>query len=184
MERTLAPDASEDMVIAALSEWLSQYQPCLFGRIAAKQRLIHYRLLREEDLLASDYVVSDKIRQARLGWIRRGWKGEASSFLIAELSPRLAIAIPGAPVQEIARRLCALYLMREIQMDQIYLDEIFLARATGQTTTVLEMGRWSQLLLRASRQTPVARPSHLPRQLADSRHADDNRRGAELAGLE
>src|SRR5882672_6731036 len=134
MEMTLAPGASEEVAIAALSDWLSQHQPCLFGRVAAKQALIHYCLLREEDLLASDDVVSDKIRQARLEWIRRGWKGEASAFVIAVLSPRLANAMPGDPVREIARRLCALYLLREIQTDQIYLDEIFLEQPGKQQT--------------------------------------------------
>ena len=44
MERTLAPGVSDESAIAALSEWLSRYQPCLFGRIAAKKGLIHYCL--------------------------------------------------------------------------------------------------------------------------------------------
>jgi hypothetical protein len=126
METTLAPAVPDGPATAALSDWLSKFQPCLFGRIAAKQGLIHYCLLREEDLLASDDVVSDKIRRARLDWIRRGWNGEASAFVIAVLSPRIANAIPGVAVQEIARRICGLYLLREIQMDEIYLDEIFL----------------------------------------------------------
>jgi len=126
METTLAPGVSDERVAAVLSDWLSQHQPCLFGRIAAKKGLIHYCFLREDDLLASDEVVSHKIHQSRLEWIRRGWKGEASAFILAVLSPTLANATPGEAVQEIARRIGFLYLLREIQTDQIYLDEIFL----------------------------------------------------------
>lgn len=134
MERTLAPGVSDEIATTALSEWLSKFQPCLFGRIAAKQGLISYCLLREEDLLASDEVVSDRIQKARLEWIRRGWRGESSAFVIAVLSQRLAGATPSMAVQEIARRICGLYLLREIQMDQVYLDEIFLEQPGRQHT--------------------------------------------------
>jgi hypothetical protein len=134
LEKTLTPDVSDETVTAVLSDWLSKFQPCLFGRIAAKQGLIQYCFLREEDLLASDDVVSDKIRRARLDWIRRGWNGEASAFVIVVLSARIANAIPGVIVQEIARRISALYLLREIQMDEVYLDEIFLEQPGRQQT--------------------------------------------------
>src|ERR1700722_1654700 len=126
METMLAPKVPDGAGTEAISDWLSKCQPCLFGRIAAKQRLIHYCFLREDDLLPSDDVVSEKIRRARLDWIRRGWDGEASAFVIAVLSRRIANAIPDVAVQQIARRICSLYLLREIQMDEIYLDEIFL----------------------------------------------------------
>ena len=33
-----------------LSAWLQKYQPCLFGRVAAKQNLIRYCFLFEDDL--------------------------------------------------------------------------------------------------------------------------------------
>jgi hypothetical protein len=134
MEGALAPGASDETVTAVLSDWLSKFQPCLFGRIAAKQSLIHYCLLREEDLLASDEIVSRKIQRARLEWIRRGWRGEASAFVIAVLSQRLADAVPSAPVKEIARRICSLYLLRDIQLDRVYLDEIFLEQPGKQQT--------------------------------------------------
>ncbi len=133
-ETTLAPGVPDETATAVLSAWLSKFQPCLFGRIAAKQGLINFCLLRDEDLLASDEVVSDKIRRAHLDWIRRGWNGEASAFMIAVLSPGIANATPGVAVQEIARRLCFLYLLREVQMDEIYLDEIFLEQPGKQLT--------------------------------------------------
>ena len=54
--------------------------------------------------------------------------------MIAVLSPKLAYAVPNEAVQEIARRICFLYLLREIQIDQIYLDEIFLEQPGRQHT--------------------------------------------------
>jgi hypothetical protein len=96
---------------------------------------VQYCLLREDDLLTSDDLVRDKIQRARLNWIRRGWDGEASAFVIAVLSPTLVNAKPDDAVREIARRLCSLYLLREIQMDQIYLDEIFLQQPGKQQTS-------------------------------------------------
>ena len=126
LNETLAPGASDQVVKRTLADWLGANQPCLFGRIAAKQDLVEYCILREDDLRASDELVHDKIHQARLRWYRRGWDGSASAFVIAVLSKDLAYGLPGHIVQEIARRLCFLYLDREIRVNDVYLDQLYL----------------------------------------------------------
>lgn len=59
IETTLAPGVPDEAAIAALSDWLSRFQPRLFGRIAAKQGLISFCLLREDDILATPLPVRD-----------------------------------------------------------------------------------------------------------------------------
>jgi len=134
LEKIQAPGLSSEMAASLLSDWLAKFQPCLFGRIAAKQGLITFCFLREEELLTSDDLVAANIRSARLEWLRRGWKGEASAFIIVVLSTRLANAKPSDAVREIARRLCSLYLLRDVQMDTIHWDELFLTQPGKQHT--------------------------------------------------
>jgi hypothetical protein len=113
-------------VSGVLAEWLGKNQPCLFGRIAAKKNLVEYCIIREEDIYTSDEAVGDKIAASRLRWIQRGWRGEASAFVLVVLSDRLASAKPNGTVLEFARRLCGLYLVTDVGPDQIHLDEMFL----------------------------------------------------------
>jgi hypothetical protein len=87
---------------------------------------LHYCVLREEDLLTSDEVVKAKIQSARLVWKRRGLEGEASGFIIAVISRRLALSVPGGSVLGIAKRLASLYLLEDIETDRIYVDRLHL----------------------------------------------------------
>src|SRR5262249_30325904 len=70
--------ATRDERIEALNAWLSRYQPCLFGRIAAKTNAITYCLLTEKDLRGSDQDLAKAIQAARLEWLRRGYRGDSS----------------------------------------------------------------------------------------------------------
>lgn len=111
-------------VISLLNEWLSAYQPCLFGRIAAKINLISYCILSEDDLIKSDSYIHEKIQDARYKWQREARAGDKSGFVILAVSPHLATGIPSDIVMMLARRLCSLYLMKDIEANQIYLDSI------------------------------------------------------------
>ena len=123
LESTQNPSAGDDnSIIRFLDSWISKYQPCLFGRVAAKKGLLHYCILREEDLLTSDEAVKGKIQSARLSWKRRAIVGDASAFIIAVISRKLALAVPDSSVLAIAKRLASLYLFEEIDTDRIYAD--------------------------------------------------------------
>jgi hypothetical protein len=135
-DKMFATDATADDISQALAEWLNRYQPCLFGRMAAKAGLIRYCILTEADLVGSDDAVCQKIQAARTLWTREGFQGLKSGFVILAASPRLARAAPDQVLKEFATRLCALYLLQEeIDEDRIYVDEIFLENPAGQRTT-------------------------------------------------
>jgi hypothetical protein len=109
-------------------QWLQKHQPCLFGRIAAKFDLLMFCFLRQQDIEQSDEYVRDKIQRARSAWTREAYEGRKSGFVIMTISERLALAKPSTALKDFATRLCSLYLLTDIQADQIYTDDIFLER--------------------------------------------------------
>ena len=122
-------------VIDALSAWLQKYQPCLFGRMAARAGLISYCVLRESDILKGDEHVRDVIQDARTQWNREGFEGRKSAFVIIVLSARISNAQPDENLMRFACRLCELYLLRDIEPDKIYTDQICLEKPGPSRTT-------------------------------------------------
>jgi hypothetical protein len=120
----------EDEIRAVLNDWLAQYQPCLFGRLAAKKGLLSYCVLTDKDLRQRDEVIRDKIQSARTEWTRGGFEGRKSGFIILATSPRIANAAPDETLKELALRLCGLYVIEqeEICPDVVYHDELFLEK--------------------------------------------------------
>jgi hypothetical protein len=111
---------------SALSAWLQKYQPCLFGRIAAKLSLISFCFLTEADLYGSDEGIREKIQAARKEWTKQGFEGRKSAFVILAISEKIARSIPDQTALLLACQLCSLYLLQEVESNQICLDEIFL----------------------------------------------------------
>lgn len=112
--------------VPALQAWLQRYQPCLFGRLAAKYELLSYCVLTERDLLEPDAIIQKKIQDARTQWTHDAFLGKKHGFIIAAVSPRIVTATPNETLLKLARRLCSLYLLEDVQPDAIYTDEIFL----------------------------------------------------------
>jgi hypothetical protein len=135
LDAILRPEEPEESVVDVLNDWLARYQPCLFGRIAAKKGLISYCLIGEEELSDCDEALAEKIQAARREWTRAGFEGKASAFVIIVRSRRLATALPGQTVKSIASRLCSLYLQEEVLSDKIYLDRIYLEQPGSRHTT-------------------------------------------------
>jgi hypothetical protein len=111
---------------AILAAWLEKYQPCLFGRVAAKKGLISYCFLTERDLTATDLVVRSKIQSARTLWTRLAYEGKRSAFVLVALSSTLVSALPDKNLLAFTKHLASLYLLRDVNQDEIYMDEIFL----------------------------------------------------------
>src|SRR5712672_1521829 len=65
-------------IATALNDWLARQQPCLFGRIAAKNRLMRYCILTEQDLSGSDEAIQLKIQHERSSWWADAFNGRAS----------------------------------------------------------------------------------------------------------
>jgi hypothetical protein len=117
---------SEQEATAILNDWIRHHQPCLFGRIAAKQAAITYCFITEDALYGGERELAKQIQNERLRWTRAGFEGTSSSFIIAVLSKRLSEAVPDETVKAIALRICSLYLQEEIEPDQVYLDRLWL----------------------------------------------------------
>jgi hypothetical protein len=111
---------------AILGSWLERYQPCLFGRVAARKGLISYCLLTEEDLTAPDLVIRSKVQNARTLWTRLAYEGKRSAFVLVALSSTLVSALPDENLLAFTKHLASLYLLRDVHQDEIYMDEIFL----------------------------------------------------------
>jgi len=115
---------------AALNNWLTSQQPCLFGRMDAKQHRLAYCLLTENDLERGDDHVRMRIQEDRDDWKRRGARGETHGFIILAISPRIARATVGSELQSLAMHLCSLYLGQG-EPDRILLDDLILEVQAG-----------------------------------------------------
>ena len=122
----IAEVRTAEQAVAEVNNWLQKFQPCLFGRLAAKAGAITYCVLDETDLGRTDEQIQSKIQDSRLAWSRAAYQGKSSAFVIFVASPRIAGAIPDENMGELARRLAFLYLRRDIDFDHIYTDEIAL----------------------------------------------------------
>jgi hypothetical protein len=126
---------SDAEAAAVLGRWLEKWQPCLFGRIAAKSDALTYCFLTENDLRESDEFISTKIQSKRLEWTRHGFEGRKSGFILLAISPMLVSAVPSPAMLELARRLCFLYLQTDIFTDKIHLDQLYLQKPGSALTT-------------------------------------------------
>jgi hypothetical protein len=138
-QRVFAGSIDQSETIAALDDWTSKHQPCLFGRMAAKCGFLSYCVLTEDDLSRGDEVVRDKIQDARSAWTREAFHGRKNGFIIALISPRLATAVPDESVKKLALRLASLYLLTDVVPDEIFLDRIWLEKP-GPAQTTWEWG--------------------------------------------
>src|SRR5690554_4481603 len=67
----------------ALNNWLSSTeQPCLFGRMEARQGRIAYCLLTENDFQQGDDHVRARIQEDRYAWKQRAFDGRSHGFII------------------------------------------------------------------------------------------------------
>jgi hypothetical protein len=122
------PSTSRQEKADALSDWIAQRQPCLFGKMEARQRRLAFCLLTESDLERSDQEIRAKIARERRDWKRLALAGESHGFLIAVISETLAVARPDGPggaLQRLATRLCELYL-GDGMPDTILHDDVLL----------------------------------------------------------
>jgi hypothetical protein len=109
--RLFDPTTSRREKADALLEWLgSKAQPCLFGRMAAKKGWLSVCVLTEGDVAKGDDHVRQTIQEHRRTWKEEALSGGKHGFIILAASKRLAEAGPGPVLQQMALRLCHLYL--------------------------------------------------------------------------
>jgi hypothetical protein len=95
--------------------WFQRNQPCLFGRIAASKRRIHFCFLDEVDFNKSDEQVAAHIQADRTAWKRRSLRphpelsNPAHGFVLIAVSPRLSFAAPDRNLRLFAEKLLSLW---------------------------------------------------------------------------
>ena len=123
-QRVFGEHLSDDEIAGILNGWIAKYQPCLFGRIAARLGLIRFCVLSDDDLKNSDTFIREKIQSARLSWLQAAITGDSSAFMIAAVSKRVSLSLPDEILLRLASRLGSLYLLKELATDKIYLDSL------------------------------------------------------------
>jgi hypothetical protein len=107
----LHPFSDDDEKQEALALWLQKNQPCVFGRVAAKQGKVYYCFLTEADLRGSDADIQDKVQRAKRQW--KQWSLDANSarhsFMLAVASTRVALAAPDGNLKALATHLRSLF---------------------------------------------------------------------------
>jgi len=107
-----------------VSDWFSLYQPCLFGRHAAKDGKLSFCILTETDLAKGDEHIRDVIQDSREDWKRRALNGSKHGFIILAVSKELAYAEPNESLLKIALRLGQLYLSKQLEPNGIEHDQV------------------------------------------------------------
>jgi hypothetical protein len=118
-----SPKYSRQAKITAYREWLETNQPCVFGRIAAKNKNIFICLLEHGEILRmqnGDQDILDTLQDHRQVWKRHALEGTTSSFVILLVSPKLVNREPDAGLKEICRRLMELYMQVAVPDDTFH----------------------------------------------------------------
>jgi molybdenum-dependent DNA-binding transcriptional regulator ModE len=131
--------------VRAYRAWLQASQPCVFGRVAAKNKNAFICLLEGNEILrmkSGDKDLKDTLQDYRQVWKRNALEGLASSFVVVLVSPSLAIKEPNSELKEIARRLIELYMELDTIEDDTFQTQreyLFLkTKSADKDTTVLK----------------------------------------------
>jgi len=128
------PKYSKRTKISGYRKWLETNQPCVFGRVAAKNKNVFICLLEEHEILRmrrGDEDLRDTIQDYRQIWKRHALEGLSSSFLILLVSRSLISKEPNDLLKEICRRLLELYIEIDKIQDDTYRTQreyVFLRR--------------------------------------------------------
>jgi hypothetical protein len=124
--RILEAGDDDARIIELLNDWLSRYQPCVFGKAAASLGRISHCVLTPRILSLSDADIGKHIQRKRLEWLQVARTGEKSSFVVTAVAPNLCAALPNETVLLLAKRLASLYLLTDVQPNIVYLEQVFL----------------------------------------------------------
>jgi hypothetical protein len=136
------PGLSKLRKVKAYRRWLETGQPCVFGRMAAKNENIFFCLIDEHEVLTmrrGDDDLRDTIQDYRQVWKRYALEGSTSSFVILLISPNLVNCQPDDRLKELCRRLMQLYMeLPKLDDDSYHTQrEYVFLRGVGQDPTKL-----------------------------------------------
>lgn len=106
------PAATDDEMASCLWRWCQMRQPCQFGRVAGKERRIHFCFLRESCLANwSDEEISGKVAADKRLWKQRAAfdpTRAAHSFVVVICAHRVAYAAPDTNLRAFSNRILQL----------------------------------------------------------------------------
>jgi hypothetical protein len=118
-------DGTQEESETALREWLSKFQPCIFGKAASgSANMLDTCVVREADIRRGDQHVRRTIQDARLNWKHRALAGESSGFVVLAATPSLLYAEPNHALMDFARHFCSLHLQEDVRHDVEHYDRI------------------------------------------------------------
>lgn len=130
------PDVKNIHKVKAYRDWLTEGQPCVFGKSAANKRQVYVCVLDEDEVLrmkSGDEDLKATIDDHRRVWKRYALHGLNSSFVIVICSAAIAKVKPCPELKELSRRLMELYLDTDVQDDEIVTEHewVYLRKMTG-----------------------------------------------------
>ena len=136
------PKRPKEKKRAAFNRWLSESQPCMFGKTAATNNRVFTCLIDESEILSmnnGDEDLRDTIVDHQKVWRRHALHGLSSSFVILLCSQSIAEVEPSSELKELCRRLMELYLNCDVEDNQILQHEewAYLAKGKGKSQTLL-----------------------------------------------
>jgi hypothetical protein len=124
-----------------LRQWLHRFQPCMFGRLGARNRQgIRYDMcwITRDDLLQGTMHVVGRIQLARHAWKERASEGRVHGLLTVFNVVEFAYAMPGPELVELCLLLANLYLVEHapVRADTMYVETVPLRHADGSCETL------------------------------------------------
>jgi hypothetical protein len=140
----LDPSLTDEHKMARFRSWASRYQPCMFGRLGAKNvGGVRYDCcwINRDDLRRGSAHVAAKIQGTRQQWKLRASEGLSHGLIIMFNAPELAYAEPGPQLVQLCLTLCGLYLIEHapLSADTIYVESLPLRGDNG-TVSCLKGG--------------------------------------------
>jgi len=94
-EVLLHPYAREDEQQLAAKAWISKFQPCVFGQVAAKADTLYIAIITDADMTEGDDALRERLALEKKTWKQWSLEGKGRhGLLVVFTSPKLYHAAP------------------------------------------------------------------------------------------
>jgi hypothetical protein len=111
-EVLLHPYARDDEQQLAAKGWISKFQPCVFGQVAAKADSLYIAVITDADIAEGDAALRERLDLEKKTW--KQWSlqgGGRHGFLVIFASPKLYHAAPNQALQDVSEHLRSLFVV-------------------------------------------------------------------------
>jgi hypothetical protein len=110
-EVLLHPYARDDEQQLAAKAWISKFQPCVFGQVAARANSLYIAVVTDADMSEGDDALRERLDLEKKTW--KQWSlegGGRHGFLVIFASPKLHHAAPNQALKEVSEYLRGLFV--------------------------------------------------------------------------